>query len=162
MNPETKNFLKPLGELIVSEAADIINMFTLGIPKTILEQHVEKKVAETLKPNLSRKSPESQRWDKIRLGMSEEQVGRLLGLPEAIKSYKTQVGKVDETVWNYDRGYILQPLQGSVCFKNQRVTYFRVFHSRKGGHWIAGEAPPTEWLKERQKECRSGEAGTIL
>lgn len=162
MDPDTKDLLKSTGKLIVGEAAEIANMFTLGIPKTILEQHVEKKVAERLKPNLSRKSPVNQMWGKIRLGMSEEQVGRLLGLPEAIESYKTQVGKVDSTVWNYDRGYILQPLQGSVQFKNQRVTYFRVFHRKKGGHWIAGEAPPTAWLKERQKECRSGEPGTIL
>ena len=154
--------LKHLLKDSLDSLADCFNGLTLQIPKTVLELHVEKKVAERLKPNLSRKSPEDQRWDKIRLGMSEEQVGRLLGLPEAIKSYKTQVGKVDETVWGYDRGYILQPLQGSVQFKNQRVTYFRVFHRKKGGRWIAGEAPPTAWLKERQKECRSGEPGTIL
>jgi len=71
MDPDTKDLLKGTGKLIVGEAAEIANMFTLGIPKTILEQHVEKKVAERLKPNLSRKSPEKQMWGKIRLGMSE-------------------------------------------------------------------------------------------
>ena len=137
--------------------ADCFNGLTLQIPKTIVELHVEKKIAERLLPNLSIKAPEDQRWDKIKLGMSEEQVGQLLGLPDGIAERYWGV-------WGYSRRKILtgEKLDGSVAFKEEGVSSFHLFYKKRDGSWVAGEAPPTAWLQQRQIECRNGEPGTIL
>ena len=138
----------------------------------VAEPHVSRKIAERLKPNLNPKIPEDQKWYKVRLGVSEEQVGKFLGLPDAINGFKVTVKQASlmnyptgvswDERWSYHSKRLFEyRLDGEVCFKNQRVTYYRLY-SKRGKEWYAEEAPPGYWIKERKKECDSDELGTIL
>lgn len=155
-------------ELVCIEVVDPLKDFA----GELAEPHVDRKIAERLKPNLSPKLPEDQMWSKLRLKMSEEQVGELLGLPDAINEHKITAkdaasmgypkGVSWDTCWFYSSKSLFEyRLDGKVWFKNQRVTYFQVYYKR-GKRWYAREVPPTIWLRERKKECDSDELGTIL
>jgi len=144
--------LKITGKLLGHVAADCANSLTEPLREAIVDPYIERKVAEKLKPELSRKSSENQMWNKIQLGMSEEQVGELLGLPDRISpNVKTgyQIFVLDETfdeswdtVWAYERNRIMSEhsLNGFLRFKNHCVVRFRVSHANKNG-WLIIEEP---------------------
>jgi hypothetical protein len=132
MKRETKELLKNFGKLIGSEMADLGNLFTLGIPKTLLEQHTERKIAERLKPNLRKRPPEQQQWDRVKLGMSEKEVGGLLGLPSQIQDeyddyeaflQQDERKKITRWLYNYRKG-IFTPIECGVVFRKGKVMRF--------------------------------------
>lgn len=168
----TWDMLKATGKLFVDLVSGEVVDPLKQVAEELAEPHVNRKIAERLKPNLSPKLPEDQMWSKLRLKMSEEQVGELLGLPDAIievkLSAKNTADKVCtkgfpvDTSWSYHcKGFFVNRLDGMVYFNNQRVTFFQVYYKR-GKRWYAREVPPTMWLRERKKECDSDELGTIL
>jgi len=71
-------------DLVSGEVVDPLKQ----VAEELADPYVNRKIAERLKPNLSRKPPEDQMWSKLRLKMSEEQVGELLGLPDSIYESK--------------------------------------------------------------------------
>lgn len=166
------DMLKATGKLV----KDLVSIEVESVVDLISRTHTDRKIAERLKPHLRRIEPESQSWYKMKIGLSEEQVGKLLGLPDIIdnetKRTAEDVAAIgnpggvygvcwDESWWYSSKSVFEYCLDGIVRFENQRVTYFRVYY-KKGKRWQAAEAPPNDWIKARQEEINSGELGTIL
>lgn len=135
------------------------------------QRRTNRKVAESLKPHLRRIKPEDQSWYKMRLGLSEEQVGKFLGLPDTINipdsvttdpEIRKYCGPCWDEAWHYSSKSLFEyDLNGVVRFEKKKVTYFQLYY-KKGKRWQAREAPPSDWLKARQEDVDSGEPGTIL
>ena len=126
MHPLTKDALKAMGSIIVGKAghclADLADMCTLCIPKTLYEVRRERIVAQRMKPDLTRILPEQQQWDRVKLGMSEKEVGNLLGLPNRIlyeRRWEYEYRKFD---W-FNAGTFISA--GVVVFRKNRVIAFR-------------------------------------
>lgn len=119
--------------------------------------YVGRKIAERLKPNLSRKPPEDQRWDKLRLSMSDEQVGKFLGLPDGISEVSKMTAEENSSIgfdeiWvYYSKSLFEYRFGGVVRFKNQRVTYFQMYYDGSKRRY-AREVPPSDWINARQSE----------
>lgn len=150
------DMLKATGKLV----KDLVSIEVESVVEFISYTHTNRKIAESLKPHLRRIEPEDQGWYKMRLVLSEEQVGKLLGLPDEIDDCEIRV-REDEKWWYIRKSLFEYRLEGIVLFGNKKVTYFRVYY-KKGKRWQAAEAPPNDWLKARQEEVDSGEHGTIL
>lgn len=137
MDPDTKGLLKSTGKLLGSLASELFNGITLQIPKTILEQHVEKKVAERLKPELKRIPPQSQQWKLLKIGMSEKEVGHLLGVPDYIaEEFDYDTGQIEGIRWEYNPPFYRSGQSGLVVFSDRKLIRFRC--QTKNGHIIEG------------------------
>jgi hypothetical protein len=125
MDPLTKDALKAMGSIIMRTTghclADLADICTLGIPKTLYEERVERIVAQRMKPDLTRIPPEQQQWDRVKLGMSEKEVGNLLGLPNRIyaRRWEYEYRKFD---W-FNAGHFIS--DGVVVFRKNKVIAFR-------------------------------------
>ncbi|MCK4752254.1 MAG: hypothetical protein KAS75_02330 [Planctomycetes bacterium] len=132
MQRETKKLLKSIGNLIgwnlTDFAVDTFNLLTLNIPKTMMEKRVQREIAERLYPNLMTMSPEMQLWDLLRVGMSEEEAGRWLGLPETVA---LEDRDSNEITWCYSSKGLHC---GVVIFGNKKVTYFA--YRTNDGHTV--------------------------
>jgi hypothetical protein len=125
VNRETKDVLKSTGKLVGGLLADLADMCTLGMAKILYEERIERIVAKRLKPDLTRKLPEQQQWDRVKLGMSEREVGYFLGLPNRIISCGRK-----STQWEYEyrkfdwfnAGSFIS--DGVVVFRKNRVIAF--------------------------------------
>lgn len=159
--------LKATGKLFVDLVSGEVVDPLKQVAEELADPYVNMKIAQRLKPDLSTILPENQKWYKMRLGVSEEQAGKFLGLPDAINNVSKMTAKETpsigwDEIWFYHSKRLFEyRLDGQVRFKNQRVTYFRQYYER-GKRWYAREAPPSDWIKARQKEGDSDELGTIL
>ena len=119
MEPETKEFLKSLKDLIAFGLKGFADSITLGVPRSIYESHierqVEKKIVEKRLPFGRRKPRSEQYWSLLKLGETEKEVVSSLGLPysiEPVEESESYEYTFDEKWW-YDRGH--------VYFKNKIV-----------------------------------------
>ena len=131
------DMLKATGKLLGFLAADCAK----NILGPIVEPHVEKKVAQKLKPNLRKMPLEMQYRDGVKLGMSEKELGDHLGLPDTIEfDKKTEY-------WYYERRKTLSSeyFECRVRLMNQQVIYFRMTYADKNG-CLRFENPPLVWL----------------
>jgi len=131
--PETKELLKSMGKLIgystKNIATDFFNIITLGIPKTLLEEHdihTENQVKEEMMqrqfPHLSSLPWECQPWNKLKIGESEEKVGMLLGRPWELDVIDLQEKRENNWECKFDKKWGYRP--GAVYFKNKIVVAF--------------------------------------
>lgn len=164
--------LKATGKLVKNLISlEVENVITEISYMDSIQRRTNRKVAESLKPHLRKIEPEHQSWYRMRLGMSEEQVGKFLGLPDAINIpdsvttdpvIRKHCGPCWDEAWHYSSKSLFEyNLDGVVRFEKKKVTYFRLYH-KKGKRWQAREVPPIDWLKAKQEEVDSGELGTIL
>ena len=94
------------------------------LKEAFVDPYVEKKVAERLKPDLNRIPPERRYWKGLKIGMSEKEVGRLLGVPDYIgDEYDTDFRKKGVR-WEYRPPLILGGQSGSVLFVHGKLIYF--------------------------------------
>lgn len=127
MTPEAKELLKSIGKLIGYVATDFVDMVTC-VPRDLLENHIEKqvqkKIIERQLPHLGKRPEKYQRWTEVTLGISEKEVGELLGLPDGIEGIAKDGIEYpgDPMLWCYARGRGARG--GSVYFKNKKVVGF--------------------------------------
>lgn len=163
----TWDLLKATGKLFVDLARIEVGDPLKQLAEELTQPYTDRQIAQRLKPDLSTILPENQEWYKMRLGVSEEQVGKFLGLPDAINNVSEMTAKENpsigfDEIWSYRSKSLFEyRLGGMVWFKNQRVTYFQVYYDR-GKRRYAREVPPSDWIKARQSEGYSDELGTIL
>ncbi len=135
---------------------DLVSGEVEGVLGPIIEPHVEKKVAQKLKPHLRKKPLEMQYWDELKLGMYEKQVGDCLGLPDKIEfDKKTEY-------WYYWRRktFSSEHFDCSIRFKNQRVVYFKMTYANKDG-CLRVENPPDGWLNAYKPYYKSDPKAVI-
>lgn len=115
MKQENKSILKLTAKILGQELSEVVDGLTLGIPKTIFENYIDRKVAQRLQPALIKKSFEEQKWDSIKLGMSENEVGYYLGLPDRIDTQDIITSLNFKKIrWDYKYGKV----ENSVFFRS--------------------------------------------
>lgn len=113
MTPEGKELLKSMGKLIGYFAADLADAVTLGIPRAIYENHIDKQVQKKI---IEIQSP---LFSRLEIGVSEHKVRMLLGLP-----LKLEIQKKQDDNWEYKFDKYWKYDGGVVYFKNKKVVAF--------------------------------------
>jgi len=124
MHWTTRQLLRSVAKFALETVKEGADLVTLGIPKEIFREKVAKAVAQRLKPDISSEPDKYHFWGCIRLGLSEQEVGKLLGLPDEIimgdENYTEQ--------WYYK---IKGGYHSSVWFRDKTVIAFRYLNTEK-------------------------------
>ncbi|MHB9069653.1 MAG: hypothetical protein ACYC54_04715 [Sedimentisphaerales bacterium] len=126
MHWTTRQLLKSLTKFAVETVKDGADFVTLGIPKEIFREKVAKAVAGRLKPCISSRPDDYRYWSLIRIGLSEQEVGENLGVPDEIIMSEEWENYTEQ--WYYK---IKGGLHGKVWFRNKTVIAFRYPNTEK-------------------------------